>query len=127
MEILSVIANLFKPAADLVDELVTSDEEKGKLKNELAKIQNEMLSKIVEADQKAMEATTKVQIAEAGSEGVLTRSWRPLSILLLLGIIVLASLGYAKVDDKIYEVFQMLLGIGVAGRSVEKIAGIIKG
>lgn len=127
MDILSLIGGIFKPATDLVDNLTTSDDERLQLRNELAKIQNEMLNKIIEADLKILEANTKVQIAEAGSESVLQRSWRPTAVLLLLGIIILSSLGYAVVDDKIYEVFQMLLGIGVAGRSAEKIAGIIKG
>ena len=40
MGLFDFIANIFKPAADIVDELHTSDEEKGRLRNELAKIQS---------------------------------------------------------------------------------------
>ena len=54
MEILSFISSIFKPAVDLIDELHTSDEEKGNIKNQLAEIQAGVQDKIIELESKRL-------------------------------------------------------------------------
>lgn len=48
MGILSFLSGAIKPITELVDNLHTSDEEKGKLVNELTVLENQMSSKLLE-------------------------------------------------------------------------------
>jgi len=124
MSIFSFISNLFKPAADLVDELVVSDEERGKLKNELAKIQSQAQKQMLDYESKVVEARSKVIIAEASSVHKLTALWRPIASLGLVIIIVLASFGIGNPDEKVYGLAELLLGVYAAGRSCEKLVKV---
>ena len=65
---------------------------------------------------------------EAASGGWLTRSWRPISMLIFLAMVTSRWCGYAPPhmsDAEIFEVWGLIkLGLGgyIAGRSVEKMA-----
>ncbi len=84
MEILSFISSIFKPAVDLVDELHTSDEEKGNIRNQLAAIQAGVQDKIIDLEAKRLEyekqlvdARSEVLTAEIQGKSWLQRNWRP--------------------------------------------------
>lgn len=84
MEILSFISSIFKPAVDLVDELHTSDEEKGNIRNQLAAIQAGVQDKIIDLEAKRLEyekqlvdARSEVLKAEMQGQSWLQRNWRP--------------------------------------------------
>ena len=64
MNILSFIGEIFKPAADLIDNLHTSTEEKLTLKNQMAVIQNDMHSKIIDYETKLLASKTSIMIFE---------------------------------------------------------------
>lgn len=64
LDILNPITSLIKPAADLVDSLHTSEEEKGELSNALARLQFEIASEVINYQIKAMEAETKLKDAQ---------------------------------------------------------------
>jgi len=122
------IANLFSPAASLVDNLHTSEEEKLQLRNELAKIKGDALNKLAEVEQSRMKAMSAVQVAEANSKHVITATWRPVASLMLILIIVLASLGLIDPPDQsFYDLSQILIGGYAGGRSLEKVAASIGG
>lgn len=127
MDILSLIGGIFKPATELVDNLTTSDQERLELKNELTKIQNEMLSNVFDLQGKMLESQSAIAVAETSSESKLTRSVRPILLLILVSLIIAGSFNLCVIDEKIYDIIQMLLGTYVGGRSVEKIASIVKG
>jgi hypothetical protein len=69
--------------------------------------------------------------AEAQSESWLTRSWRPITMLTFVGLIVARMLGYsaANVSEaeymKLWELMEVGLGGYVVGRSAMQIAQVI--
>lgn len=113
---LDLIAGLFKPAAKLIDDLHVSDEERGKLRNELAKIQENMQKESI-----------KLMTAEANSSHMLTSIWRPICALILFGLILLDGFGAISAPTQVYELAQVFLGAYAGGRSLEKVAKAVKG
>lgn len=129
MGLFDFIGSIFAPATRLVDDLHTSEEEKMKLRNELAKIQGQALEKVTELEKARFEAMSKVQVAEAQSSNKLTSSWRPISSLAIVAIVILASFGLVpQPAQQFYDLAQIILGGYVIGRSTEKLAaGVAQG
>tara|TARA_B100000131_G_scaffold11232_2_gene11722 strand:- start:3130 stop:3519 length:390 start_codon:yes stop_codon:yes gene_type:complete len=126
MSIFSFISNLFKPAADLVDELHVSDEEKGKLRNELAGIQAQAQKQMLDYEAKVVEARSKLMIAEAQSPHTVTAIWRPVAALSLILLVVLSAYGIGNPDKEVYELTKILLGAYCGGRTLEKVVKVSK-
>tara|TARA_R100001594_G_scaffold127731_1_gene165569 strand:- start:760 stop:1149 length:390 start_codon:yes stop_codon:yes gene_type:complete len=126
MSVLSFISGLFKPAVSLIDELHVSEEEKGKLRNELAQIQSQAQKHLLDYEGKVVEARSKLLVSESSSKFWLTSAWRPLMSMLLILCIVLASYGIGNPDERIYELAKVLLGIYAGSRSCEKIIKVSK-
>ena len=126
MSIFSFISNLFKPAADLVDELHVSDEEKGKLRNELAGIQAQAQKQMLDYEAKVVEARSKLMVAEAQSPHLITAIWRPVACLSLIAMVVLAAYGIGNPDKEVYELTKILLGAYAGGRTLEKVVKVSK-
>jgi hypothetical protein len=125
------IASIFKPAADLIDKVHTSEEEKLKLQNTLVKLRNEvtnkqinLLSKQMDLEKQLINEQSKLIATEAKSSSWITRSWRPITMLTFLIIIVCHAIGVITLDEKYAESFMSLVKIGlggyVIGRSAEK-------
>ena len=126
MSIFSFISNLFKPATDLVDSLHVSDEERGKLKNELAQIQAQAQKQMLDYEAKVVEARSKLMVAEAQSPHLITAIWRPVAWLCLISIVGLASLGIGNPDIQVYELTKILLSAYASGRTLEKVVKVSK-
>ena len=126
MSIFSFISNLFKPAADLVDELHVSDEEKGKLRNELAGIQAQAQKQMLDYEAKVVEARSKLMVAEAQSPHLITAIWRPVACLSLIALVVLSAYGIGNPDKEVYELTKILLGAYASGRTLEKVVKVSK-
>ena len=109
MSIFSWIGSLFKPAVDLIDELHVSDEERLKLRNELASIQSKMQAKSAE-----------VMIAESKSDHWIVAAVRPICTLVLFSIILIGSFGYIKTPPEVYSLAEIFMSIYAGGRSLEK-------
>jgi len=101
MGVVELIAGIFKPAAELVDELHTERE--------------------------LIEAKGKIIHAEASSKHWLTANWRPITMLTFLALAVGDSMGW--LSSPLRDEAWMLLQIGLSGylisRSGEKIASTI--
>ena len=101
----------------IIDTVVTNDEEKMKLKNELSKIVLDNLTAL-------SQARKEVLIAELQGNW-LQRSWRPI-VMLSFAAIVLISAFYPVTLHVIPDQFWTMLTIGlggyIAGRSLEKTA-----
>ena len=110
------IGALFKPAVDLIDELHVSDEEKGKLRNEFARIKASMHEKSID-----------LMKAEAASEHWIVAAWRPMCAIMLFSLIVADAYGFAKAPAQVYDLANIFLGTYAGGRSLEKIGKIVKG
>jgi hypothetical protein len=117
--------DLFKKVGDSIDKLITSDEEKLILRNELQKLffaQNLALAKL------------NFQIISEEAKGnFLQRSWRPI-LMLMFGFVILYSKFFAPafgLPNTVLEPdFFMLLKLGIGGygvlRTAEKITKTLK-
>jgi len=115
-----------------IDKLVTSDEEKLQLKNELVKIQ---LEATLKANEQANEA--EAQITErwkSDNEHLITRLVRPLSyawVILLFSVVIIGDTnwGFSVKDAYIPVIETLLVTMTVAyfgGRSFEKVSSVVK-
>lgn len=126
MSLLSVIGELFKPAAKLIDDLHTSEEERLAVKTELFKAQAEMSAKVLDYEKTLMEKQAEIITAEAKGESWLQRNWRPGMMVwfgLLLGMYWFGLTPENLSQDTIDKLFSLLqIGIGgyIIGRSAEK-------
>jgi hypothetical protein len=123
MSFLSFLGDAIKPVTSLIDELHTSGEEKRQLKNELTKVENLFAERVLDYEQKLAQMKADVIMTEAKGESWLQRSWRPITMLTFLVLIVLNTLGLTAVPiaDQMWTLLQIGLGGYVVGRSAEKI------
>ena len=125
--VLGLIEKIFKPAAELVDEVITSKEEKMQLSNELFRMKQELSMQMLDYEQKLLEKRASVIQGEVKGNW-LQRSWRPI-LMLAFGFIIVYQyfLGpvFGLTSVELPEGFWLLLELGVGGyvigRSVEKI------
>jgi hypothetical protein len=132
MAILDFIGSIFKPAADLVDNLTTSDEErltiekqKLEIQKEITQIEAAVRTKMIEYESKLQESQAKIIQAEATSSSWLTSNWRPITMLTFVALIVLRWLGLLPhitedVEKQLFEIIKFGLSGYVVGRSLEK-------
>jgi hypothetical protein len=123
MGLMDFIGGIFKPAADLIDNVHTSTEEKLSMQNALEKIRNEMTSKVLDLDAQLLASKTAIITAEANGQGILQRNWRPVTMLTFLFLVVCDSFGLLafRLADEAWALLQIGLGGYVVGRSVEKV------
>jgi len=126
MGLFNWISSIFKPAAELVDDLHLSGEEKGQLKNELAGIQQKANEKFIELELAALEARKAVMIAESQSSNWYQAAWRPIASMVLVGLVVIqciANWAYdVPISAELFTFASTFLGITSAGRGIEKAA-----
>lgn len=130
----SFIANIFKPAVELVDELHTSKEEKAAISLALLQAQQD-------AAQKMAAVQRDVIVAEAKSGFFLTANWRPITMLsfvfMILWNFVFAPLGTwfaamfggpvlptLELPVGVWTTINIGLGGYIASRTYEKVKGV---
>ncbi len=127
MSILGFLSGALKPAFDLVDSLVTTDDERLKWKVALEKIENDLKVEGYKYDTALAEARSSIIIAEAQSQSWLARNWRPIIMLLFGTLIMLIATGLmdvealAAVPEQLWRLLQIGIGGYIVGRSAEKI------
>ena len=128
MNLLALISNIFKPAADLIDDVHTSTEERLKLKNALTVIQNEMHSKVIQYETKLLESQASIITSEAQGASWMQRNWRPITMLTFLALVVLDSFGMLafRLASEAWTLLQLGLSGYVVGRTGEKIVDKLK-
>ena len=121
----SFIADIFKPAAKLIDDIHTSDEERLALKNQLTVIQNTLAEKVINYETLLLESKAAIVTAEANGQSWMQRSWRPITMLTFLVLVVCDSFGWLAnpLAPEAWTLLQIGLGGYVAGRSAEKMIG----
>ena len=129
----SLIAGVFKPAADLIDNLHTSTEEKLEQKAHLLQVQAAVIDKGLEYEQSVFKARTAIIQAEAQSEHWVTATWRPITMLTFCTLVVLDALGILegisgyKLAGEAWTLLQIGIGGYTVGRTAEKITeGVLK-
>lgn len=104
------ISNLFKPAADLVDNLHVSEEERGELRNKLMEVQGKIHSQV-----------TDLMKTEATSQHFIVAAWRPITSIILVTILFCDAFGFIQANDKLFSLAEMFLGVYAGSRGFEKI------
>lgn len=128
MGILELIGGIFKPAAELVDELHTSEEERLKHKERLLEVQAIAMQTVFEYESDSLQARAAIVNSEAQSDHWIVASWRPIVMLTLTSLVVVDSFGWLAnpLSGEAWLLLQIGLGGYVVGRSGEKIAKTIK-
>jgi hypothetical protein len=127
MNILGLIKDIFKPAVELVDELHTSEEEKLVQKANTLNTYVDAIEAGLAFEQESLKARARIVEAEAKSEHWLTATWRPITMLTFVLLVVLDQTGMLafRLADEAWTLLQLGLGGYVVGRSAEKVAPAI--
>ena len=128
MNVVSLIAGIFEPAAALIDAVHTSTEEKMAARNALKETENKILSKVISYEVKLLEAQSSIINAEANGQSWIQRNWRPITMLTFLVLVVFDSFGWLAnpLAPEAWTLLQIGLGGYVAGRSAEKLTSNMK-
>lgn len=124
MSILSLIGSVIEPVTKLIDDLHTSDEEKMVIRNQMLQLQATAYAQALDYEKSQLQAKADIIKAEAQGQSWLQRSWRPITMLTFLLLVVLDSFGLlaSPLADEAWQLLQIGLGGYVVGRSLEKIA-----
>ena len=115
----AVAGPLLKGLFGTIDQVVEDKDLATKLKNDLQ-------SKVLDGQAKEIEAAMKIVVAEAQGGSWIQRSWRPLTMLVFVALIVAKWLGYTApgvteaIELALLDIIKIGLGGYVVGRSVEK-------
>jgi len=116
MGVLDAIGGIFGKVGEAADKVFTSDEERLAFELELAKLKAS-----------AMESLHGVMVAETKSESWLTRTWRPITGLAFVGLLLfifgkaaLTNTPPIAVPVELLHMIAAILGVGILGRSYEK-------
>lgn len=120
MSIFSFIGGIFKPAADLIDNVHTSKEEKLQLRNQLAQIEANVATKMLEFQSSLIAANAKVASAEQEHGNWLSKSWRPVVSIVMTIMLVIMALGKIPFNEYLATIAGGFLGIYTGARSYEK-------
>jgi hypothetical protein len=123
--ILTAITGLFSPATKLIDKVSTTDQERLELRNELAKIEAQVQSQVIELEKRVIEAQLEVQKAELGSSHWIVAAWRPIASLSMVAIAIYHSYSGVPMPSSMNSLIELFLGVHAGGRTVEKIASSI--
>lgn len=123
MNLFNLIGQVFKPATELIDNLHTSEEEKLEKKATLLELQTTFLGQALEYEKNSLDRRAEIITAEAQSETWIARSWRPITMLTFLTLVVLDSFSILpnELSGEAWTLLQIGLGGYVTGRSIEKV------
>lgn len=126
--VVELISGIFKPAAELVDDLHTSTEEKLKHKERLLDVQAAAMQRVFDYEKENLELRGRIVNSEAQSEHWLTATWRPITMLTMLALVLGDSFGWLPNDlnQEAWTLLQIGLGGYVVGRSAEKLGETYK-
>ena len=119
--------NVIKPIAELIDNIHTSKEEKMELQYRIGTIVQDIYSKGAELDKLVVEKTSAIIIAEATQGSWLTKSWRPIMMLMFGFCILWEVVGQAHIlppivlPERMWDLMELGLGGYVIGRSAEQV------
>lgn len=122
-----IVMGAIQPLTTLIDELHTSKEEKLLIKERMLELYVSVVSTVIDYEQKQAEMKAQVIMAEANAESWLTKSWRPLVMLIFTSLVVLRWCGVTiegitpDIEMKLFDIIELGLGGYVIGRSAEKV------
>ena len=123
MSILNMVGELFRPVSKIVDDLHTSEEEKFVIKKEMAKLESDIQLRVLDYEKQMIQSKSSIISAEANGQSWLQRSWRPITMLTFLFLVVCDSFGFLtfRLAKEAWTLLQIGMGGYVIGRSCEKV------
>jgi hypothetical protein len=123
MNVLGMISAVFKPAMEMIDNVHTSTEEKLEQKAKLLDLQVGFMEQGLQYELAQLEAKAEIITTEAKSSHFLTATWRPITMLTFLALVVCDQFGLLtfRLAEDAWTLLQIGLGGYVVGRSVEKV------
>ena len=120
----SFVSGLIAPVTDLVGKFVEDKDKANELRAQMFGVQMQMSEKMMDYEKQLLESQKSVIVAEATGQSWLQRSWRPITMLTFLFLVVADSFGWLafRLADQAWTLLQIGLGGYVTGRSLEKIA-----
>ena len=129
MNVLGLIGQIFKPAMEMIDNVHTSEEEKLAKKAQLLSLQTTFLQDALQYESEQLKAKAAIITAEAQSDSWITRSWRPITMLVFLALVVCDSFGWlaSPLAPEAWTLLQIGIGGYIIGRSAQGVTnGITK-
>lgn len=124
MAITEIVAGILKPLSDAFNHITVSGEDRVKL--QLAQLEAGLAAQTAANAYEAqlLDGQQKVIASEASSGSWLTSSWRPITMLTFLALVVCDSFGWlhSPLAPQAWTLLQIGLGGYTVGRSVEKVA-----
>ncbi len=126
--VMTLISSVFEPAAKLIDELHTSEEERIDAKTRMLASQTSLTMKILDYEAQLMQMQSSIVLAEAQGKSWLQRNWRPITMISFLVLVIMDSFGLLpfRLAGEAWTLLQIGLGGYIAGRSGEKIMNSMK-
>jgi Holin of 3TMs, for gene-transfer release len=127
MGIADIVSGIFKPLVDAFDHITISGEDKAKLQSQLLAGQLAAAQAVTDYERQLLDGQQKVIAAEASSGNWLASSWRPITMLTFLMLVVADSFGWLpnKLAPQAWSLLQIGIGGYTVGRSAEKIAPVV--
>ena len=124
MNLFGLIGQIFKPAMAMIDNVHTSDEEKLIQKAQLLELQTTFLVQALDYEQEQLKQRGAIILAETKSDSWLTRSWRPITMLVFLALVVCDSFGWlaSPLAPEAWTLLQLGIGGYIVGRSAQSVA-----
>jgi len=124
---LGFISKVIEPIAGLVDKLHTSDDERLEAKAVLLQLQTSLMSQTLDYEKQIAASQRDIIVAETQANSWLTRSWRPITMLTFVALVVISQFTGMAIPDPLWTLIQLGLGGYLGGRSVEKsVASVVK-
>jgi Holin of 3TMs, for gene-transfer release len=122
--IADVVSGILKPISDVIDHVTVSGDDKAKLQMAQLQASLQAAGAVQNYEQTLLDGQLKIVTAEASSGSWLTSSWRPITMLTFLGLVVADSFGWlhSPLAPQAWTLLQIGLGGYTVGRSVEKVA-----
>jgi len=124
MGVLDIIGAIFKPISDVIDHVLPSGDAKLALQQKVLEGQIAASASLMDYEKQLLGAQAQIITAEAQGNSWLQRSWRPITMLVFLALVVCDSFAWLpnKLAPQAWTLLQIGLGGYVAGRSLEKVA-----
>ena len=120
VDVFGFIRDIISPVTDLIDDLHTSDVEKLEAKAKLLAVQTAVANRMLDYEAALVAASRDTIVAEATSESWLTRTWRPITMLCFVAIVMYGYVSGTEIPGELWTVIQIGVGGYVGGRTIEK-------
>ncbi len=126
---LNIFSKLVSPITDLIDEVITSDDERNQFKLKLEQIRSQITIEELKLKSEIATAQSKAISAEVSGDSWLQKNWRPITMLTFLVMVLINAFGWFVIplSDEVWTLLQVGIGGYIGGRSLEKITHSLRG